>query len=84
MKDLPPTRGGAVCRITEIGRTERKKKTGYYRRSLAETARFLRKAIIGPNLRSRNLGTQKTEAAVGLRCLNKFAGSGMPTSIKIV
>ena len=51
---------------------------------MAETARFRRKAIIGPKLRSRNLGTQKTEAAVGLRCLNKFAGSGMPTSIKIV
>ena len=84
MKDLPPTRGGTVCRVTEIGRREWKKKVNYHRRSLAETARFLRKAIIGPNLRSRNLGTQKTEAAVGLCCLNKFAGSGMPTSIKIV
>ena len=45
---------------------------------------FRYKAIIGPNLRSRNLATQKTEAAVGLRCLHQFTGFGMPTSIKIV
>lgn len=83
MKDPPPTRGEAVRRITEIGRTEWKKEAGYHRRSLAETAMFRYKAIIGPNLRSRNLATQKTEAAVGLRCLNQFTGFGMPTSIKI-
>ena len=84
MKDPPSTRGEAVRRILRIGRTEWNKEAGSHRRSLAETAMFLHKAIIGPNLRSRNLATQKTEAAIGLRCLNQFTGSGMPTSIKIV
>ena len=31
MKDPPPTRGEAVRRITEIGRTEWKKEAGYHR-----------------------------------------------------
>jgi hypothetical protein len=83
MKDQPPIRGEAVRRIIEIGRTEWKKEAGYHRRSLAETAMFRYKAIICPNLRSRNLATQKTEAAVGLRCLNQLTGFGIPTSIKI-
>lgn len=84
MKDPPPTRGEAVRRITEIGRTEWKKEAGYHRRSLAETAMFRYKAIIGANLRSRNLANQKTEASVAVRCLNQFTALGMPTSIKIV
>ena len=40
-------------------------------------------AIIGPTLRSRTLPNQKTEAAVGVRCLNQFTGLGMPINIKI-
>ena len=44
---------------------------------------FRFKTIIGPSLRSRTLPNQKTEAAVGVRCLNQFTGLGMPISIKI-
>lgn len=83
MKDPPPTRGEAVRRITEIGRKEWKKETGYHRRSLSETGMYRYKTIISPSLRSRTLPNQKTEAAVGVRCLNQFTGLGMPISIKI-
>ena len=83
MKDPPPTRGEAVRRIAEVGRKEWKKETGYHRRSLSETGMYRYKAIIGPTLRSRTLPNQKTEAAVGVRCLNQFTGLGMPISIKI-
>lgn len=83
MKDPPPTRGEAVRRIAEVGRKEWKKETGYHRRSLSETGMYRYKAIIGPTLRSRTLPNQKTEAAVGVRCLNQFTRLGMPISIKI-
>ena len=83
MKDPPPTRGEAVRRITEVGRKEWKKETSYHKRSLSETAMFRFKTIIGANLKSRTLPNQKTEAAVGVRCLNQFTGLGMPISIKI-
>ena len=87
MKDPPPQlatrRGAAVRRIAEVGRKEWKKETGYHRRSLFETGMYRTKAIIGLTLRSRTLPNQKTEAAVGVRCLNQLTGLGMPISIKI-
>ena len=83
MKDPPPTRGEAVRRITEAGRKEWKQETGYHRRSLSETGMYRTKSIIGPTLKSRTLPNQKTEAAVGVQCLNQFTGLGMPISIKI-
>lgn len=82
-KDVPPTRGAAVARIAEIGRDAWKAETGYHRRSLAETAMFRYKTLIGPGLRSRTLNRQKAEAAVAVRCINRFTALGMPRSIKI-
>ena len=61
IKDPPPTRGEAVRRITEIGRTEWKKETGYHRRLLAEIVMVRYKAIVGPDPRSRNLATPKKQ-----------------------
>jgi Transposase DDE domain len=49
-KDVPPTRGAAVARIAEIGREAWKAETGYHRRSLAETAMFRYKTLIGSGL----------------------------------
>ncbi len=82
LKDPPPTRGQAVTRIAEIGRAEWKKETGYHRRSLAETAMFRFKTIIGPNLKSRTLPNQKSEAATAVRCLNTLTALGMPVSVR--
>jgi hypothetical protein len=70
-------------RIAEIGRREWKKETGYHKRSLSEAAMFRLKTIIGPNLKSRALDNQKTEAAVAVRCLNSFTACGMPVSVKV-
>lgn len=81
--DVPPTRGQAVARIAEVGRDAWKAETGYHRRSLAETAMFRYKTLIGPNLRSRRFARQKAEAAVAVRCINQFTALGMPRSISI-
>lgn len=36
------------------------------------------KAVIGPKLRARNLGNQKTEANIGVRILNRMTELGRP------
>ena len=82
-KDAPATRGDAVRRIHEIGAKAWKVETGYHRRSLAETAMARYKAILGPNLKSRNRDTQITEAAIAVRCINTFTAIGMPNAVKI-
>lgn len=80
-KDVPHTRGAAVARIAEVGRDAWKAETGYHRRSLAETAMLRYKTLIGPSLRSRTFDRQKAEAAVAVRCINRFTALGMPRSI---
>lgn len=81
--DVPPTRGEAVARIAEVGRDAWKAETGYHRRSLAETAMLRYKTLIGPSLKSRTFERQKVEAAVAVRCINRFTALGMPESRKI-
>jgi IS5 family transposase len=81
--DVPPTRGEAVARIAEVGRDAWKTETGYHRRSRAETAMLRYKTLIGPSLRSRAFDRQKVEAAVAVRCINRFTALGMPQSIRI-
>jgi len=83
MKDPPPTRGRIVQRIHQIGRKEWKKESNYHRRSLAETAMFRFKTIIGPKLRNRTFENQKTEAAIGVAIINTFTALGMPETIQI-
>lgn len=83
LADPPPTRAETVRRIAEIGRKPWKKETGYHRRSLAETAMGRYKGVIGPALRAREFATQKTEAALGVQCLNVFTRLGMPISVKV-
>jgi DDE family transposase len=82
-KDPPPTRGTIVKRITQIGSKAWKTEAGYHRRSLAETAVYRTKTLFSPNLKSRTMPNQKTEAAIGVYCLNHFTALGMPVSVKI-
>ena len=82
-KDPPSTRGEIVRRIIEIGAKAWKVEANYHRRSLAETAMYRVKTLFSPNLRSRTLPNQKTEAAIGVNCLNQFTALGMPVSVKI-
>ncbi len=82
-KDVPATRGEAVARIADVGRDAWKAETGYHRRSLAETAMYRYKTLIGPSLRSRSFDRQKAEAAVAVHCINRFTALGMPESVTI-
>ena len=41
------------------------------------------KALIGPTLRARSFDRQKVEAAVAVRCINRFTALGMPKCIRI-
>jgi len=83
LKDPPPTRGQIVTRIHQIGRKEWKKESNYHRRSLAETAMFRYKTIIGPKMHARTFQNQKTEAAIAVAILNKFAALGMPKTVQV-
>ena len=82
LKNPPPTRGAAVARIAEVGRKAWKQETGYHRRSLAETAMFRYKTLIGPSLAARTFDNQKAEAAVAVHCINRFTALGMPRSVR--
>ncbi len=73
-------RNHILGQIAEKGTKQWKKNNGYHRRSLSETAMFRFKTIYGPELYSRNLRSQKVEAAVKIRCLNKMTALGMPIS----
>jgi hypothetical protein len=39
--------------------------------------------LIGPSLRSRTFDRQKVEAAIAVRCINRFTALGMPKTIRI-
>lgn len=71
-------------RIGQVGRKQWKVESHYHRRSLAETAMFPFKTILGPNLASRTIERQKTEAAIGCLILNTFTQLRMPQSYKVV
>jgi hypothetical protein len=70
--------------IEQHGRMGWQRNSGYNRRSLAETAMYRYKTIIGRRLRARNLSTQRTEAKIGCNVLNRMTGLGMPVSVRIV
>ena len=76
----PSQRDQHLRMIRDKGRMGWQKAVGYGRRSLAETAVFRYKAIIGRDLRARTLPAQKTEARVGCSVLNRMARLGMPVS----
>jgi Transposase DDE domain len=69
--------------IRKQGRKEWKKKSGYYVRSLSETAMFRLKTIFGDALSTRLLETQTTQALVRCAVLNKMTHLGMPQSYKV-
>ena len=76
-------RNDVLEEIDKDGRKEWKKKSGYHRRSLSETAMFRFKTIFSSELYSRKLEKQKTEAKIKVKCLNKMTAIGMPISKKI-
>lgn len=55
-------------------------KSGYSLRSKVETTFYRYKTIIGPAMRARNLATQRVEARIGCKILNRMTALGMPDS----
>lgn len=78
-------RNKAIKRIYELGGSKAgqeqwKKEVSYHERSLAETAMYRFKKLCGNTLYSRIESNQKTEVAIKINILNRFAKLGMPNS----
>ena len=73
-----------LAAIAKHGRMNWQRSSGYNRGSLAETAVYRYKNIIGRRLRARTLPNQRTEAKIGCNVLNRMTGLGMPASVRIV
>jgi len=65
------------------GRLGWQRATGYGRRSLAETAMFRYRTLIGRRLRARSLPGQKAEARMGCAVINRMTQLGMPVSCRV-
>ena len=76
-------RDEALRYIRRHGRAQWKRESGYPRRSLAETAMFRFKQIIGRVLRSRVRANQRTEARIGSKVLNVMQSLGWPESYAV-
>ena len=89
---IPPRRGAqlahdsAVTRqrnrnITERDRIGKRKwhtASGFSKRSKVETTFHRYKAILGPTMRARGLASQRVEARIGCKILNRMTALGMP------
>ena len=81
LEDYP--RNVALLEIEALGRAEWKKKVGYHRRSLSETAMYRVKTIVGSRMYSRTSERQQTEIKIKIKALNMMTAIGMPVSEKI-
>jgi hypothetical protein len=80
-KQLP--RDKAIRQIRKWGRKHWKNKTGYHRRSIAESAIFRLKTIFGPKLSSTEMLHQQVEVSIRCYALNRMAQLGMPQTIQV-
>ena len=76
-------RNAAIAEIMGLGGDDQarslwKRLKGYHRRSLAETAMFRFKALIGGSLKARKMPNQKAEVLAACFAINKMNGLGMP------
>ena len=81
---LPHPRDENLRYIRQHGRKKWKRECGYHRRSLAETAVFRYKRMVGEKLTSRTMNTQRTEARIGCKILNAMTQLGMPDAYQVV
>jgi len=63
-KEAVKKRDAVINEVRRLGRKEWKVQSGYHRRSLAETAMFRVKTLLGNRLSTRTLENQKVEAAI--------------------
>jgi len=76
-------RDGHLRSIRRHGRIGWQRRSGFGRRSLAETAMYRYKTIIGRRLHARNLSNQKTDAKIACNALHRMTSLGMPISVRI-
>ena len=57
--------------------------SGYNRRSLAETAMYRYKTVVGRRLHARTLTKQRNETKVGCNVLNRMTTLGLPATVRI-
>jgi Transposase DDE domain len=73
-------RSKAIGWIETKGRQDWKLKSGYSKRSLAETAMFRFKQTFSDKLKGRRMQSQAKEVLIKWTMLNRFAVMGMPQS----
>jgi hypothetical protein len=76
--DPPLPRDAAIREIRRRGRRQWKRRIGYHRRSLSETAMYRMKCCFGDHLKNRLIENQKTETRLRAKILNKFTDCGLP------
>src|SRR5262249_41646434 len=73
-------RDAEIKKVRELGRKEWKIQADYHKRSLAETAMFRVKTLLGNRLSTRTLEHQKIEVAIWSQIINKMTMLEMPKS----
>lgn len=74
-------RDKVIEEVRRVGRKEWKIANGYHQRSLAETAIFRIKTLLGRKLCSRTMAHQKVEMRLWCLALNKLNTLGMPRTV---
>ena len=74
-------RDDTISKVRKIGRKEWKMESGYHKRSLAETAMFRVKTLLGNRLSTRKFENQKVKMGIWCQILNKMTNLGMPKTI---
>jgi hypothetical protein len=72
-----------IADIAKHGRIGWQRRSGYTRRSLAETGMYRYKTIVGRRLHARTLPNQRIEAKIGCTVINRMTGLGMPVTVRI-
>lgn len=74
-------RDETVQQVRELGRPEWKVKSGYHKRSLAETIMFRIKTLLDNRLSTRKFDHQVVEAAIWCKIINRMTQLGMPLTV---
>ncbi|TDJ30035.1 MAG: IS5 family transposase [Gammaproteobacteria bacterium] len=76
-------RDRTILRVKDIGRRQWKKESGYHQQARVENTFFRYKTIVGPRLRARHPGPQRTEVTIACNILNRMARLGRPESLAV-
>ena len=79
----PPVRNAAVEPIAQRDKQDGKDKSGYHRRSLAESLMYRFKTLTGDRLWARDGNVQDAEIAVGVGIVNFMAVLVRPKSVRM-